>query len=311
MTEEFTAAAEAVLRRSPSGIEPLRELEWAPVLDLTDAYSAESFVALFRAQGRSLAMTPALGLLIAQRLRMADGPQDFSTIASYRAERVGDLVKATVATGAFEVERIVADISSDGLLVGSPSAFSTTGPQPLDAGCANVVADASDLEHVAVDGLAEHRAEAERIARLASAWEILGACEQLMSLAVSYVLDRRQFGTPIGALPPVQQLLAAAEVEVVGLRHACQVVMREEARSLAPDPMHDAMLVKALAGRVSVRVAQATLQVLGAIGFTWENDHHRYQRRALTLDALFGSYRQLSGMLGATSRSPLRRVGVL
>jgi len=71
------------------------------------------------------------------------------------------------------------------------------------------------------------------------------------------------------------------------------------------------MLVKALAGRVSVRVAQATLQVLGAIGFTWENDHHRYQRRALTLDALFGSYRQLTGMLGATSRSPLRRVGVL
>jgi hypothetical protein len=311
MTEEFTEAAEAVLHRSPSGTEPLRELEWAPVLDLDDAYSAESFGALFRAEGRSLATTPAMGLLIAQQLGMADGLQDFNTIASYRAESTGDVVRATVAAGALEAERIVVDIGSDGLLVGSPSAFSIVGPQPLDAGCANVVANATDLDQVRVDDLDERRDEAERLVRLASAWEILGVCEQLMDLAVSYVLDRRQFGTPIGALPPVQQLLAAAEVEVVGLRNACLAVMSEEARSFAPEPLHDAMLVKALAGRVSVRVAQATLQALGAIGFTWEHDHHRYQRRALTLDALFGSYRELRGQLGATGRSPLRRVGVL
>ena len=72
------------------------------------------------------------------------------------------------------------------------------------------------------------------------------------------------------------------------------------------------MLVKALAGRVSRRVTQATLQVLGAVGFTWEHDHHRYQRRALTLDALFGSYHELVTVLGAVpTDAPLRRVGVM
>jgi hypothetical protein len=51
---------------------------------------------------------------------------------------------------------------------------------------------------------------------------------------------------------------------------------------------------------------------MGAVGFTWENDHHRYQRRALTLDALFGSYHQLVVQLGVmATQTPLRRVGVL
>jgi len=312
MADEFVRTAEAILRRSPTGTDALLELEWVPSLDLADEYSAESFSALFRAQGRSLASTPALAVLIAHQFGVVDGPQDLGTTASYRGRRRGELVAATLSIACTQANKIVVDIGEDALLVGSPSAFSESGAQPLDPSCVNMTAAVSALEPVAVDEIALHRIQAQRLARLACALEMLGVCEHLMQLAVSYAHERRQFGAPIGSFPALQQLLAAAEVEVVGLRNSCAVVMGERIRALDPDPLHDAMLVKALAGRTTQRVTQATLQVLGAVGFTWENDHHRYQRRALTLDALFGTYHELVALLGAMpTDAPLRRVGVM
>jgi len=312
MDDEFVRTAESILRRSPTGTDALHELEWVPSLDLTDEYSAESFAALFRAQGRSLAATPALAVLIAHQLGVMDGPQDLGTSASYQTRHQGERVAATLSIACTEADRIVVDIGGETLLVGSPAAFSEDGTQPLDPSCVNMTAAISALEPVAVDEIGARRVEAQRVARLACALEMLGVCEHLMHLAVSYAIDRTQFGAPIGSFPALQQLLAAAEVEVVGLRNGCAVVMGEQVRALNPDPHHDAMLVKALAGRVSHRVTQATLQVLGAVGFTWENDHHRYQRRALTLDALFGTYHEMVAVLGAVpTDAPLRRVGVL
>jgi hypothetical protein len=312
MHDEFTSTAEAVLRRSRSGTDALIELEWMPSLDLADEYSAVAFAALFRAQGRSLAITPAIGILIAQQLGAAHGPQDLGTIAAYRARCQGERMTATVSAAWPEAERIVVDIGGDELLIGSPAAFSQSGTQPLDPACVNLTAEFSRLDHLVSDELHGRRLEADRLARLAAAHEILGVSEQLMHLAVNHARDRKQFGAPVGSFQAVQQMLAAAEVELVGLRNSCDVVMRDCVRSVEPDPAQDAMVVKALAGRVSRRVAQSTLQTLGAIGFTWEHDHHRYQRRALTLDALFGSYHELVAQLGAlnTGKS-LRRVGVL
>jgi hypothetical protein len=312
MGDEFVRTAEAILRRSPTGTDALVELEWVPSLDLADEYSAESFAALFRAQGRSLATTPALAVLIAHQFGVMDGPQDLDTTASYQARRLGERVTATLSIACTRADRILLDVGGEMLLVGGSAAFSEDGAQPLDPSCVNMTAAISALEPVAVDGLGARRVEAQRLARLACALEILGVCEHLMDVAVSYALDRKQFGAPIGSFPALQQILAAAEVEVVGLRNGCAVVMGERVRVLDQDPRHDAMLVKALAGRVSRRVTQATLQVLGAVGFTWEHDHHRYQRRALTLDALFGGYHELVAELGAAPMDvPLRRVSVL
>jgi Acyl-CoA dehydrogenase, C-terminal domain len=312
MDDEFVRTAESILRRSPTGTDALHELEWVPSLDLTDEYSAESFSALFRAQGRSLATTPALAVLIAHQLGVTEGPQDLGTTASYQARRHGERVAATLSRACIQADRIVVDIGEETLFVGSPAAFSEDGTQPLDPSCVNMTAAISALGPVTVDDIGGRRVEAQRVARLACALEMLGVCEHLMQLAVSYAIDRTQFGAPIGSFPALQQLLAAAEVDVVGLRNGCVVVMGEQVRAHDPEPRHDAMLVKALAGRVSRRVTQATLQVLGAVGFTWEHDHHRYQRRALTLDALFGSYHELVTVLCAVpTDAPLRRVGVM
>ena len=180
MADEFVRTAEAILRRSPPGTDALLELEWVPSLDLADEYSAESFSALFRAQGRSLASTPALAVLMAHQFGIVDGTQDLGTTASYQARRRGEVVAATFSVACTKADRIVVDVGEEVLLVGSPAAFSENGAQPLDPACVNMTAAASALESVAVDALGVHRVEAQRLARLACALEMLGVCEHLM-----------------------------------------------------------------------------------------------------------------------------------
>jgi alkylation response protein AidB-like acyl-CoA dehydrogenase len=141
--------------------------------------------------------------------------------------------------------------------------------------------------------------------------EILGACEHIMESAVSYALDRTQFGQPIGTFQAVQHLLAGAEVQVRALSSSLEILVPRITQLSDPATSHHLALLKALAGRTGHFVAQATLQVFGAIGFTQEHEHHRYAKRILTLDALCGSRDQLTGEIGrAARRGPLPLVAV-
>ena len=126
-------------------------------------------------------------------------------------------------------------------------------------------------------------------ARLGAAFDLLGSCDALIEMAVNYARDRHQFGRPIGDFQAVQHLLAEAHVQREGLRALCCEGLSNEA--LAP-------IAKAYGGTAARRVAQATLQVLGAIGFTSEHAHQRYFRRVMVLDAAFGSSRELYRSLG-------------
>ena len=84
------------------------------------------------------------------------------------------------------------------------------------------------------------------------------------------------------------------------LEHACRNVL--DFLTLDDSGAHEAALLKALAGRTGRGVLQGTLQTLGGIGFTWEHEHHRFARRVLTLDALYGSVDELVPHLGANAR---------
>ena len=57
-------------------------------------------------------------------------------------------------------------------------------------------------------------------------------------------------------------------------------------------------MAKALAGRGARTAARHCQQVLAGIGFTTEHPLHRYVRRVLVLDELFGSARALTRQLG-------------
>ncbi len=129
------------------------------------------------------------------------------------------------------------------------------------------------------------------VARLAVGHELVGAARAMLELARAHALERVQFGRPISAFQAVRHRLAETLV-VIEAADAMLVAAWEDGSP------QTAAMAKALAGRgarVAVRHCQ---QVLAGIGFTTEHPFHRYLRRVLVLDQLFGASRTLTAELG-------------
>jgi len=132
----------------------------------------------------------------------------------------------------------------------------------------------------------------------AVAHQTLGACRTMLELARSHALEREQFGGPIARFQAVRHKLADALVATEALEaalDAAREAAREAALDAAPDVVRDApgpetaVLAKAIAGRSQRTVARHAQQVLAGIGFTTEHAFHRYLKRTLALEGLFGS----------------------
>jgi alkylation response protein AidB-like acyl-CoA dehydrogenase len=104
----------------------------------------------------------------------------------------------------------------------------------------------------------------------------------MLDLARAHALERVQFGRPIARFQAVRHRLADALVAVESLE-AALTAAREE-----PGP-DTAALAKAVAGRTAHTVARHCQQVLAGIGFTMEHPFHRFLKRTLALEGLFGS----------------------
>ena len=75
-------------------------------------------------------------------------------------------------------------------------------------------------------------------------------------------------------------------MELSALVETCSAALEEWC---AGDGRDLAKVAKALAGRSGLTIAQNALQCFGAIGFTTEHAFHRYLKRVLALEGLFGS----------------------
>jgi Acyl-CoA dehydrogenase, C-terminal domain len=120
------------------------------------------------------------------------------------------------------------------------------------------------------------------LGRRAVAHQIAGASRAMLDLARAHALERVQFGRPIARFQAVRHRLADALVAVEALETALTAA-REEPNS------DTAALAKAVAGRTARTVARHGQQVLAGIGFTTEHPFHRFLKRALALEGLFGS----------------------
>jgi alkylation response protein AidB-like acyl-CoA dehydrogenase len=129
------------------------------------------------------------------------------------------------------------------------------------------------------------------LARLATSFEMLGAARAMLGLARQHALDRIQYGGPISRFQAVRHRLADTLVAIEGAEAVVDATRR------APSPELAAM-AKALAGGSALRAARHCQQVLAGIGFTAEHPFHRYFRRILLLDQLFGSAHALTAELG-------------
>ena len=122
--------------------------------------------------------------------------------------------------------------------------------------------------------------------RRALGWWLTGLGRAMLGLARSHALDRVQFGRPIASFQAVRHRLAETLVALDGA----------EATLLAASDSEEvgSMLAKAAAGHAALTAARHCQQVLGGIGFTAEHGLHRHVRRALVLDGLLGSARELT-----------------
>jgi acyl-CoA dehydrogenase-like protein len=132
--------------------------------------------------------------------------------------------------------------------------------------------------------------------RHALGWWLVGASRTMLSLARRHAVDRVQFGRPVASFQAVRHRLAETLVAVEGAEATLLAAAAE------PDEL-SFMLAKAAAGHAALTAARHCQQVLGGIGFTAEHDLHRHIKRALLLDGLLGSSRELTREAGAVLRA--------
>ena len=121
----------------------------------------------------------------------------------------------------------------------------------------------------------------------ALAAESTGIAQRAMEMAVEYAKDRRQFGRPIGSYQAVSHRCAQMLLETENARSA--VYGAAWAADAEPESLPKAAsMAKAYASDAGWRVPDASIQVHGGIGFTWEHDLHFFLKRGRANASMFG-----------------------
>ncbi len=122
---------------------------------------------------------------------------------------------------------------------------------------------------------------------VALAAESTGIAQRTLEMAVSYAKDRQQFGRPIGAYQAVSHRCAQMLLETENSRSTVYGAAWAADAEPASLPVA-ASMAKAYASDAGWRVPNASIQVHGGIGFTWEHDLHFFLKRGRSNAALFG-----------------------
>lgn len=122
---------------------------------------------------------------------------------------------------------------------------------------------------------------------VAIAAESTGIAQRTQEMAVEYAKDREQFGRPIGSYQAVSHRCAQMLLETENSRSA--VYGAAWAADADPESLPlAASMAKAYASDAGWRVPDASIQVHGGIGFTWEHDLHFFLKRGRANAATFG-----------------------
>ncbi len=270
----------------------LAQLGWHDAL-ATDAHAAVA--TLFTSQGRANATSSALDHVLVDALGLGAG----DGVRVVFPALGGWTPPATVDRGRVRVNGLVSAVAVSHLVVASDgvkdvvvavaaAALTTRSVGGIDPtlGIVEVAGDtaATDVGPVEWE-------EAVRRCQLAIGHELAGASRAMLDLALEHARSRIQFGVPIGSFQAVRHRLAETLVAI----ESAEAVLDAAWADASPAT---AAIAKALAGHGARTAARHCQQVLAGIGFTLEHPFHRYFRRVLVLDELFGSARALTKALG-------------
>jgi alkylation response protein AidB-like acyl-CoA dehydrogenase len=122
---------------------------------------------------------------------------------------------------------------------------------------------------------------------LAAAAQLLGLAARMLDLGVDHAAQRKQFGKPVGSFQAVKHLLAdvavKAEFAEPAIHRAAYAVSQE-----LPQRAAYVSQAKLLAGEAALLAGRRSIQVHGAMGYTWEADLQMFVKRAWALDTAWG-----------------------
>jgi len=144
----------------------------------------------------------------------------------------------------------------------------------------------------------EHLANALERGALATAAQLVGCAQRMVEIAVVYAKQREQFGVQIGSFQAIKHMLASVQVKLEVARPRVYRAAHSLAHA-ADSRAADVAQAKSVAGDAALQAAKTTLQVHGAIGYTWECDLHLWMKRAWALDLAWGSGAWHRARLGA------------
>lgn len=240
---------------------------------------------------RRLVRAPLIGTLLAADLLTAAGRHDVATSLTERG-RPATVVLRTDLTDVAGAG-LAWDWSSDALVVAVVDDLVVVAdagePRPLaDLTRRLVRAEAAvpalQLGRVTVADLLRWRALG---AVLVSA-DIVGALAGALAAAVAHARVRTQFGRPVGAFQAVQHMAAEQHVLVEAGRSAVWHAAWAVDALTSEEAMQAASTAKAFCSEVARDVAEATLQIWGGLGMTWECPAHLHLRRVLVDREAFG-----------------------
>lgn len=122
---------------------------------------------------------------------------------------------------------------------------------------------------------------------LATAAQLVGLSRGMVAQSVQYSSDRQQFGRAIGANQAVKHLMADVAVQI---EYAKPVVYRA-AYTVGVSPSRADFAVshaKAAAARTALLAGRNSIQLHGAMGYTWECDLQIWVKRAWALAREWG-----------------------
>ncbi len=118
--------------------------------------------------------------------------------------------------------------------------------------------------------------------------EQLGIARWCLEETVAYLMQRHQFGRPLGGFQALKHRLADLSVGVesaaAAARYAAAAVAADD-----PDVPVAAALAQASCSDLAVTAAEEALQLHGGIGMTWEHPMHLYLKRAKADQIAFGT----------------------
>ena len=139
---------------------------------------------------------------------------------------------------------------------------------------------------------------------------LIGLAQKMIDLSSVYVLDRAQFGKPIGSFQAVKHMLADVAVKIEFAKPAVYRAAYSLSQNNPKSALHCAH-AKLMCTQAAELACKNSIQAHGAMGYTWEMDLHIYMRKAWSMMASWGNEDRQQELIYKTLSSTSEELGVL